>query len=106
MKITRFCLFVMLLGILGQVFGQTNPRPEGKFCSTQEGRLEYIQRVTSDYYDWLLKKVERVPPETEKYLSSEFKDSVETKNESRYQKVVNNQYFYPWRLRELSLIHI
>ena len=92
-------LLFLLISISSHVIGQTG-RPEGKSCNTLEGRLEFIQNFTSSYFDWLLKKVERVPPETEKYLSEEYKDSISTQNESRFQKIRSNQYFYPWRLRE------
>ena len=51
-------------------------------------------------FDWILQKVERVPPDIEKYLIEEYRDSILSKNESRFQKVVNNQYYYPWKLRE------
>ena len=100
MKNIKSLVFLLVIGWCGVVVGQTNQKPEGKFCSTQEGRLDYIQKFTSNYYDWLLKKVERVPPETEKYLSQEFKDSVSTNNQSRYSKVVGNEYYFSWRLRE------
>lgn len=100
MKKVKSLVFLFVISWCGVVVGQTNPRPEGKFCSTQEGRLDYIQKFTSNYYDWLLKKVERIPPETEKYLSQESKDSISTGNQSRFSKVVSNQYYYPWRLRE------
>ena len=92
-------LLFLLISISGHVIGQTG-HPEGKSCNTLEGRLEYIQNFTSSYFDWLLKKVERVSPETEKYLLEEYKDSISTGNESRYQKVTSNQYFTPWKLRE------
>jgi len=85
---------------MGLSYGQDLPKLEGKFCSTQEGRLEYINIVSSGYFDWLLKKVERVPPDTEKYISTEYKDSLDTKNEVKYNNVVSNKFFFPWRLRE------
>lgn len=100
MKNIHSLVLVFLFSWSGIVLSQTNPRPEGKSCSTLEGRLEYIQKFTSNYYDWLNKKVERIPPDTEKYLSQEFKDSVSTNNQSRYSKVVSNEYYFPWRLRE------
>ncbi len=33
-------------------------------------------------------------------MSDEYRDSLDTRNESRFLKVVNNQYYYPWKLRE------
>ncbi len=75
-------------------------KPEGKFCNTQEGRIQYIKDYSTSSHDWILKKVERVPPETEKYISDEFRDSIATRNESRYKKVVNNPYFFAWKLRD------
>ena len=100
MKNIYSLLLVFILSWSGLVMSQINQRPEGKSCSTLEGRLEFIQKFTGSYYDWLLKKVERVPPDTEKYLSQEYKDSVSTNNQSRFSKVVSNEYYYPWRLRD------
>jgi hypothetical protein len=58
-----------------------------------------LTKVSSEYYDWLLKKIERVPPDTEKYLSQEYRESLETRNEVKYNNVVSNKFFYPWKLR-------
>ena len=95
----KFLLFTFLLFLFNISYGQSKP-PEGKFCNTREGRIEYIQDFSSKYFDWILQKVERVPPDIEKYLFEEYRDSLETKNESRFDKVVSNPYFYPWRLRD------
>jgi hypothetical protein len=86
--------------LVGEVFGQTNQKPEGKYCSTQVGRFEYVEKFTSDYYNWLTKKIERVPPDVEKYLTSEYEDSINIRNESRLKTVMENQYYYPWKLRK------
>lgn len=91
--------FIIFISLSGQALSQKS-RPEGKLCNTLEGRLEYIQTFTSSYHEQLMRKVERVPPDVEKYLSDEYRDSISTGNESRYQKIVNNQYYYPWKLRE------
>ncbi len=94
-------LFVLLtlLIVFNQSYSQSK-RPEGKFCNTFDGRIQFIQDFSSTYFDNLLLKIERVPPDIEKYLSEEYEDSLRTRNESRYQKVVNNQYFFSWKLRE------
>ncbi len=95
----KLLIFLTLLFVFNLSYGQSK-RPEGKTCNSREGRIQFIQDFSSTYYDWILKKVERVPPDIEKYLSEEFRDSIDTNNESRYQKVVNNQYYFPWKLRE------
>ena len=95
----KIFIFLSLLFVFNLSYSQSK-KPEGKSCNTREGRIQYIQDFSSTYYDWILKKVERVPPDVEKYLSDEYRDSLDTRNESRYQKVVNNQYYYPWKLRE------
>jgi hypothetical protein len=92
-------LLILCIGLTGQVNGQTN-RPEGKSCNSQTGRIQFIQEFSSTYFDNLLRNVERVPPDIEKYLQDEYQDSIRLKNESRYQKVVNNQYYFPWKLRD------
>ena len=92
-----FTLFLVCLSF--PTLSQINKKPDGKSCTTQEGRLEYINKLTSQHYDWLLRKVERVPPDIEKYISSEYTDSIETRNEVKYNNVVSNKFFYSWTLR-------
>jgi hypothetical protein len=75
-------------------------RPEGNSCNTFDGRIEFVQSLVSSHYDWLFKKVENIPPDTEKYISMEYKNSLETRNESRFNKLVSNEYYYPWKLRD------
>ena len=93
---------IILLILLTLTFNVSyaQKKPEGKFCNTQEGRIQYIKDFSTSSHDWILKKVERVPPETEKYISDEFRDSIAARNESRYKKVVNNPYFFAWKLRD------
>jgi hypothetical protein len=95
----KLLIFLSLLIVFNVSYGQSK-RPEGKSCNTREGRIQYIQDFSSTYHDWILKKVERVPPDIEKYLTEEYKDSIQSNNQSRFSKVVSNPYFYPWRLRE------
>ncbi|MBU3606865.1 hypothetical protein [Polynucleobacter nymphae] len=80
-------------------YGEPFSKPEGKACTTLDGRLEYINKLTSQYYEWLLVKIERIPPETEKYISLEYKESLETKNEVKYNSVTSNKFFFAWQLR-------
>ena len=94
----KIFVFLSLTFVFNLSFSQTFP--EGISCDTRDGRIQYIQDYSSKQFDWILKKVERVPPDIEKYLSEEYRDSKDTKNESRFQKVVNNPYYYPWKLRE------
>jgi hypothetical protein len=96
-KVIKVLLWLTLF-IFGHSYSQ--PNLESVSCNTRDGRIQYIQDYSSKYFDWILKKVERVPPDIEKYLSEEYRDSIDTKNESRFQKVVNNPYYYPWKLRE------
>uniref|UniRef100_UPI004048D508 hypothetical protein n=1 Tax=Polynucleobacter sp. TaxID=2029855 RepID=UPI004048D508 len=80
-------------------FGQEVPKLEGKNCSTLDGRLDYINKLSKVQFDWLLKKVERVPPDIEKYISLEYQESIDTRNEVKYNNVVSNKFFHPWKLR-------
>ena len=93
-----FTCLVLVLWV-NSSYGQVFSKPEGRSCSTLDGRIEYLTKVSSEYYDWLLKKIERVPPDTEKYLSQEYRESLETRNEVKYNNVVSNKFFYPWKLR-------
>jgi len=93
----KILFFFLLSFVFSSSFAQKNP--EGKFCNTQEGRIQYIQDLSISHHDWILRKVERIPPDTQKYLSDEYRDAIDTRNESRFQKIVNNPYFFAWRLR-------
>jgi hypothetical protein len=95
----KFLLFLTLLFVFNHSYSQSK-RPEGKSCNSREGRIQFIQDYSSTYYDWILKKVERVPPDIERYLTEEYRDSILSENNSRFQKVVNNEYYFPWRLRD------
>ena len=93
-------LTILVLGLwVTSSYGEVFSKPDGKSCTTLEGRLEYINKVSTEYYDWVLKRVERVPPETGKYISEEYKDSLDTRNEVKYNNVVSNKFFYSWKLR-------
>lgn len=94
-------IFIFLSLLLTFNFSLSQPFvPKGKLCDTREGRIQHIQEISAKQFDWILQKVERVPPDIEKYLIDEYLDSINTRNESRFQKVVSNQYYYPWQLRE------
>ena len=73
--------------------------PEGASCNTREGRLKYATDYTNVVYGIWLERVERVPPETERYLEAEYADVMKTRNEQRYQMLVRNPYYPAWRLR-------
>lgn len=94
----KIILSTLLLITFNASYAQKNP--EGKYCNTQEGRIQYIQDFSTLHHDWILRKVERVPPETQKYLSEEFRDAIRTRNESRYKTVINNQFYFAWKLRK------
>jgi hypothetical protein len=97
-NLKKLFIFLSLNFVFNLSYSQTFP--EGVSCNTREGRIQYIQDYSLKHFDWILKKVERVPPDIEKYLSDEYRDSLKTKNESRLQIVLNNPYYYPWKLRE------
>ncbi|QWD76640.1 hypothetical protein ICV32_02965 [Polynucleobacter sp. MWH-UH24A] len=99
MSINRLLIFISLIFVFNSSYGQVK-KPEGKFCNTFDGRIEFVQNLIPSNYDWLLFKVENIPPDTEKYISTEYKSSLETRNESRFNKIVSNEYFYPWKLRD------
>ena len=94
----KIFIFLSLLFVFNFSYSQSK-KPEGKSCNTFDGRIEFVQNLVTSNYDWLLLKVENIPPETEKYISTEYKSSLETRNESRFNKVMSNEYFYPWKLR-------
>jgi hypothetical protein len=93
----KIIFFLLLSFVFSSSFAQKNP--EGKFCNTQEGRIQYIQDLSISHHDWILRKVERIPPDTQKYLSDEYRDAINTRNESRFQKIFTNPYYFAWRLR-------
>jgi len=93
----KIIFFFLLSFVFSSSFAQKNP--EGKFCNTLEGRIQFMQDFSASHHDWISRKVERIPPDTQKYLSDEYRDAIETRNESRYQKIVNNPYYFAWRLR-------
>lgn len=98
LRLNKFFIFLSLIFIFNPSYGQLN-KPEGSSCNSFDGRMEFIKNLVISNYDWLLLKVENVPPDIEKYISTEYKSSLETRNESRFNKIVSNEYFYPWKLR-------
>lgn len=103
----KFFIFISLFFIFDLSYSQLK-RPEGNSCNTFDGRMEFVQSLVNSNYDWLFKKVENIPPDTEKYISMEYRSSLETRNESRFNKIVSNEYYYPWKLRDTykSLIEL
>ncbi len=100
-KIKTLLIITIVLVLCSPVLSSAeSARLKGKSCTTPEGRLEYIKQFTSKHYDWLLKKVERVPPDIERYISSELRDSFNTSNETKFNLVVSNKFYYPWKLRD------
>ena len=96
----RKILVTLLFGLwVTSSYSEPFSKPEGKACTTLDGRLEYINKLTSQYYGWLLLKIERVPPETEKYISLEYRESLEANNEVKYNNVTSNKFFPAWKLR-------
>jgi hypothetical protein len=97
-KFQKFFIFLSLLFVFNLSYGQLKIS-EGNSCNTFEGRMEFVQSLVSSNYDWLLTSVENVPPDIENYISMEYRSSLETRNKSRINKIVSNEYFYPWKLR-------
>lgn len=91
---------MLMLSVSHAAYGYEFKLPiEDAACDSLDGRLEYIRKVSNHYYDWLLDKIERVPPDMEEYISNEYKSSLKEKNEVKFNNVTSNKFFRAWNLR-------
>ena len=99
-NLIKTLLLMLTLGSSHAAYGYEYQLPiEDAGCNSIDGRLEYIKKISTHYYDWLLDKIERVPPDMEEYISNEYKASLEQKNELKYKNLTSNKFFRAWKLR-------
>ena len=99
-NLIKTLLVMLMLSFSHAAYGYEFKLPiEDASCNSLDGRLEYIRKVSNHYYDWLLDKIERVPPDMEEYISNEYKASLKEKNEVKFNNVTSNKFFRAWNLR-------
>jgi hypothetical protein len=92
---------MVMLSLSHAAYGYEFKLPiEDAACDSLDGRLEHIRKVSNHYYDWLLDKIERVPPDMEDYISNEYKASLEELNSVKFDNVTSNKFFRAWNLRK------
>tara|TARA_B100000809_G_scaffold16652_1_gene14938 strand:- start:152 stop:793 length:642 start_codon:yes stop_codon:yes gene_type:complete len=112
--LTSTALFLLLIFLASVSYGQSIAQTLDRFfqpfdpyeeniepvCESKDDRLEFVREMRVGYQKDLLDYIEKVPPETARYIAEELRRALRSRNEGLFERVARNEYYHAWQLWE------